>query len=66
MDLKNEISNCIKNVNNNNLSVEKLNEKIAEMNIYKLSEYSYFLNRKNLMIYLSYYFKKSYYKWHVI
>ncbi len=62
VELKNEISNCITSVNNNNLSVEKLNEKIAEMIIYKLGEYSYFLNKKNLMIYLSCYFKKSYYE----
>ena len=63
VELKNEINNCIKSVNNNKISIDNFNEKISETIIYKLSEYSYFLNKKNLMIYLSCYFKKSYYEY---
>lgn len=62
VELKNEIKNFIKNINNKDTSIEKFNEVISEMIMNKLCEYGYFLNKKNLMIYLSCYFKKSFYE----
>ena len=62
VEIKNEIKNFIKNINNKDTSIEKFNEVISEMIINKLCEYGYFLNKKNLMIYLSCYFKKTFYE----
>ena len=58
----NNINNNNNNNNNNNISIENFIEKITDMLVNKLNEYGHFLNKKNLMIYLTCYFKKSFYE----
>ena len=60
VELKSLIQNHINDINN--ISNDKFIEQISDILINKLSEYGYFLNKKNLMIYLSCFFKKSFYE----
>ena len=60
VELKSLIQNYIND--NNNISIDKFIEQVSDMLINKLNEYGYFLNKKNLMIYLSCFFKKSFYE----
>ena len=62
VELKNSIQNFINDFNNCKVSIENFIDKTAEMLIGKLKEYGHFLNKKNLMIYLSFYFKKNFYE----
>ena len=63
IELKNEIQKFIHNMTNNNkISIKNFIEKISDMLINKLNEYGHILNKKNLMIYLSCYFKKNFYE----
>ena len=62
VELKSIIQNYINNINNNKISIDHFIEKIADLMINKLNEYGHFLNKKNLMIYLTCYLKKSFYE----
>ena len=62
VELKNIIQNYINNINNNKISIDNFIEKITELIVNKLNEYGHFLNKKNLMIYLTCYLKKSFYE----
>ena len=60
VELKSLIQNYINDINN--ISIDKFIEQLSDMLINKLNEYGYFLNKKNLMIYLSCFLKKSFYE----
>ena len=60
-EIKNELQYFITNMNTYKISVQKLIEKISDIILIKLRESGIFLNKKNLMIYLSCFFKASFY-----
>ena len=62
VELKTEIQNFINNINNLKTSIENFIEKISNLLIDKLNEYGHALNKKNLLIYLTCYFKNSFYE----
>ena len=62
IELKTEIQKFINNINDKQTSIENFIEKISNILIDKLNEYGHTLNKKNLMIYLSCYLKKSFYE----
>ena len=58
-----ELQNFFKAIiNNNKISIVNFIEKISDLIINKLSEIGFYLSKKNLMIYFSCFFKKSFYE----
>ena len=58
-----ELQNFFKDIiNNNKISIVNFIEKISDLIINKLSEIGFYLSKKNLMIYFSCFFKKSFYE----
>lgn len=62
VELQNFFKDIIKIINNNKISIVNFIEKISDLIINKLSEIGFYLSKKNLMIYFSCFFKKSFYE----
>ena len=61
--IKIELQNLIKSIiNKNKISIVNFIEKISDLIINKLNEIGFYLSKKNLMIYFSCFFKKSFYE----
>ena len=63
--IKNEIKQLINDVNENKISINNINEILSNVIINILNEKGYKLNKKNLMIYISFVLKKEFFEYQI-